>query len=306
MGNFAVYLIIYSGQKHPPFYIGSTTIKRLENGYRGSVRSSRWKDVYAKEVKENPEAYSYYILARTDSRKHALELEKKLQLFYNVVKSDLYVNRAIASVNGFFGVSMKGENNPMHGKRASDKTKEAISKSNSGKVSVTEDGINYFKVTTEEYHSAKHKYSTPKGEFNQATSDAVRQRVKDGLHHFQNPDTINKIHELRKLNGFKQTDETKEKLSFLAKERLKNWNNKNLQGCDNLWLLAPDLFELFLNNKFFSAKAWRKPLIEDWVNKYPILVGRQKWMFKLAAKFKKGWIPVNDESYMDWRLNESS
>ena len=125
MGNFVVYLIIYSGQKHPPFYIGSTTIKKLENGYRGSVRSSRWKDVYAKEVKENPEAYSYYILARTDSRKHALELEKKLQLFYNVVKSDLYINRAIASVNGFFGVSMNGENNPMYGKRASDKTKKA-------------------------------------------------------------------------------------------------------------------------------------------------------------------------------------
>lgn len=306
MGDYVVYLITYSGDKHPPYYIGSTTISKLENGYRGSVRSLVWKDIYRKEVKENPNAYSYSILARTDTRKMALELERELQILYDVVKSDLFVNRSLAAVNGFFGMDVRGENNPMYGKYASDKTKEALSKASLGKVSVTEDGINYFKVTTEEYHSAKHKYSTPKGEFNQATADATRQRVKEGLHHFQNKDTINKIQELRKLNGFKQTDEVKERLSLLAKERLKNWNNKNLQGCDNLWLLAPDLFELFLNNKFFSAKAWRKPLIEDWVNKYPILVGRQKWMVKLAAKFKKGWIPFNDESYMDWRLNESS
>jgi hypothetical protein len=39
---FVTYLTEYSGNKLPPFYIGSTSATRLATGYHGSVRSEKW------------------------------------------------------------------------------------------------------------------------------------------------------------------------------------------------------------------------------------------------------------------------
>lgn len=306
MGNYVVYLIIYSGEKHPPFYIGSTSRVKLEKGYRGSVKSLRWKDIYKTEVKENPGAYTHQVLASFYTREEALQSEKEFQLLYNAVKSDLFVNRSLASEKGFFGANMEGMNNPMYGRNISDKTKEALSRANSGKVTVTEDGMTYFKVSVEDYDLHKERYSTPRGEFKQATTDATIERVKLGCHHFQDKDVIARIQEKRISNGFKHSDEVKDRISNLAKERLKDWCNKNLNGSESLWRIAPNLFEYFENNELLNTKSWRKALISDWVRNFPILEGRNKWMFKLAAKFKNGWVPVNDKSFMNWIQNEST
>lgn len=306
MGEYVVYLIKYSGEKHPPFYIGSTSLLRLEKGYRGSVSSSEWKEIFKQELKENFNLYSYEILADFDTRLDALIAERELQIKFDVVNSDLFLNKALAFVEGKFGFSMKGKDNPMYGKKASDKTKEAISLANKGKVVVTENGTDYYRVTVENYHSDKHRYSTPKGDFNHSVAEACRERVRKGIHHFQNKKVIEKIQQVRKENGFSHSEVTKDKISAIAKERLKDWSNRKFHGSEDLWRLAPKLFDYFINNPQKEAKSWRKHLIQIWIDNFPILSGRNKWMFKIAAKFKNGWIPSEDKNFMDWLENESS
>jgi hypothetical protein len=41
MEKYVVYLTTYSGNKMPPYYVGSTGAKNIENGYVGSVVSKR-------------------------------------------------------------------------------------------------------------------------------------------------------------------------------------------------------------------------------------------------------------------------
>jgi hypothetical protein len=51
---YCTYLTIYSGNKLPPFYIGSTSVNRISNGYHGSVSSKRYKSIWLEELKTNP------------------------------------------------------------------------------------------------------------------------------------------------------------------------------------------------------------------------------------------------------------
>lgn len=44
--TYCTYVTFYSGNKLPPFYIGSTSVDKIEKGYRGSVKSKRWKQIY--------------------------------------------------------------------------------------------------------------------------------------------------------------------------------------------------------------------------------------------------------------------
>ena len=114
--QFVVYLTIYTGDKLPPFYIGSTSKKKLENGYFGSIRSKKWKKIYDEEIKKHQNLFRSIILSEHDDRKIAIQNEMRIQNELNVVKSNLFFNESIASPNGFFGRDMKGENNPFFGK----------------------------------------------------------------------------------------------------------------------------------------------------------------------------------------------
>ena len=97
----------------PKYYIGSTSIERIKNKYVGSVKSKAWKDIF-NELKRD-DAFRVDILLLYNSRDKALKSEKKLQELLDVVKSDLYFNMAVATVNGFFGRDVSGKNNPMYG-----------------------------------------------------------------------------------------------------------------------------------------------------------------------------------------------
>ena len=118
---YAVYLVKYKGDKLPPYYIGSTTIKKLDNGYRGSVKSKKYKKIFKKELIENPHLFEYEILSKHKDRREALNYELEEQKKCDVVKSDLYFNMSFASVNGMFGMDVSGDLNPMYGK-----TKEVV------------------------------------------------------------------------------------------------------------------------------------------------------------------------------------
>lgn len=129
---YCTYVTTYLGNKMPMFYIGYSTIKRIKNGYRGSVCSIKYKDIWNTELKENPHLFNTKILKTFNSRSAAKSHEYKLQLKLNVHKNPLYLN---LNINGEkFFIKYKGKNNPMFGKNHSEKTKIKISEALRGKL----------------------------------------------------------------------------------------------------------------------------------------------------------------------------
>jgi hypothetical protein len=112
--KYCIYLTSYFGSKLPPFYIGSSTVDRINSGYRGSIKSKKYKNIWESELKENPHLFKTKIINYYYSRKMALYREKNLQKSLNVVKSCMYVNMSIATPNGFFGMDVSGKNNPAY------------------------------------------------------------------------------------------------------------------------------------------------------------------------------------------------
>lgn len=129
---FCVYITTYLGNKLPKYYVGSTSIKKIEEGYRGSVHSIEWKYLWELELKQSPTLFQTKIISVHSSRKEALEAELKFQVENNVVSSDEWVNKSLAQPNGFFGMDVSGSNNPMFGKiRRGEKHKGGENISNS-------------------------------------------------------------------------------------------------------------------------------------------------------------------------------
>lgn len=92
MSDFCVYLTIYSGNRLPPFYIGSTSASRLSRGYVGSVVSKRYRAIWNEERLSRPHLFRTIILARFQTRDAAYDKERTLQKRLSVIKNPLYVN----------------------------------------------------------------------------------------------------------------------------------------------------------------------------------------------------------------------
>jgi hypothetical protein len=114
--KFIVYLTKYSGDKLPPWYIGSSTKDRIEEGYTGSVTSRKWKEIYYSEKEKNPNLFKTRILSYHETRCDAVCEEYRLHKMHNVVKSDKYFNEAYATKGGCFTRDKAGELNPMYGR----------------------------------------------------------------------------------------------------------------------------------------------------------------------------------------------
>ena len=117
MSIYCVYLTVYRGNKLPPFYIGSTNIDKINKGYRGSVRSKKYRSIWEHEAKRFPELFKTLIISKHNNRKDALKHELNIQKSLDVVKNPLYVNQSLASTNGFFGRDVSGMNNPNYGNK---------------------------------------------------------------------------------------------------------------------------------------------------------------------------------------------
>ena len=113
--TYCTYVTFYSGNKLPPFYIGSTSVDKIENGYKGSVKSKRWKQIYESEVKTNPDLFSVEIIETFSDRQLALDHELELQKSNDVVKSHWFFNESFATVNGFFGRRLYGKDHFLTG-----------------------------------------------------------------------------------------------------------------------------------------------------------------------------------------------
>lgn len=93
---FCVYLTKYSGDKLPPFYLGSSSLSRIAAGYLGSVSSKRWKQLWLEETRNNRHLFTVEILSQLATREEALAEELRLQLELNVVNDERYANSALA------------------------------------------------------------------------------------------------------------------------------------------------------------------------------------------------------------------
>jgi len=117
MDIYVTYLTIYSGNKLPPFYIGSTSLDKVNNGYRGTVVSKRYKSIWKQELKENPQLFKTKTISYHNTRKEALTKEDSLQRKLNVIQSPMYINLSFAAPDGAFGLKQSGENHPCYGKK---------------------------------------------------------------------------------------------------------------------------------------------------------------------------------------------
>ena len=118
--KYVVYHTIYHGDLFPPNYIGSTTLKNIQCGYKGSVRSKIYKADWNKEIKNNPSLFEVFIISYHDTREDALYHELECQKIFNVITNNLFVNMSYASPKGFFGRDVKGHKNPMYNKKRTD------------------------------------------------------------------------------------------------------------------------------------------------------------------------------------------
>lgn len=97
---FCVYITVYRGNKLPPFYIGHTSVKRIEEGYRGSVSSKRYKHIWKSELEKSPELFKTFIITTHSHRKDASNKEVSFQRLLQVVDNSLYINLSIHD-NGY-------------------------------------------------------------------------------------------------------------------------------------------------------------------------------------------------------------
>jgi hypothetical protein len=159
--KYCTYLTIYSGNKLPPFYIGSSSIIKIENGYHGSVASKKYKNIWKLELKHHPELFNTIILTEHDDRKEATLKENDIQKKLRVVKNDLYINESYAVYDSFsdrdqsgknnpmYGTSRSGENNPFYGMTHDEQTKLKMR----GRVCTEENKEYYRKMNTGRVHS---------------------------------------------------------------------------------------------------------------------------------------------------------
>ena len=126
--KYCTYITIYRGNKLPPFYVGSTCLQKIESGYRGSVSSKAYSQIWKQELRDNPQLFVTKIIRIYASRTEALEKEALLQKKLNVVKHPLYVNKSVARKNGFFGMSSFGPDHHRTGVKHTESTKALMSK----------------------------------------------------------------------------------------------------------------------------------------------------------------------------------
>ena len=100
---YCTYLTVYTGNKLPPFYLGSTSVDNINKGYRGSVSSEKYMDIWKQEIASHPDLFKTIILTRHETRQEAQDKEIIFHEALSVARNNLYINMAHA--NGKFFVS---------------------------------------------------------------------------------------------------------------------------------------------------------------------------------------------------------
>lgn len=125
--TYSVYLTVYLGNDLPKFYLGSSSDDRLKGGYKGSVLSKQYKDIWKHKTKHNPELFKVIVISSFNTRKEAYSKEMKLQKILRVVDNPLYLNKSYANGSGRFGGGFKN-------KKHTDSHKDYISNIMKGRI----------------------------------------------------------------------------------------------------------------------------------------------------------------------------
>lgn len=162
--KYCVYITQYSGNLFPQNYIGSTSINKINNGYKGSVKSKQYKVLWESELKYNPHLFSLQIISYHDTRSEAIFKELQLQKIFNVVKNPLFINMSYASPNGFFGRDTSKENHPLFAIPRSIDTKNKISKNHANVSGENNPMYNSIRITNGSINSISYNIdSIPEG-----------------------------------------------------------------------------------------------------------------------------------------------
>ena len=97
---YCTYLTVYTGNKLPPFYIGSTSVDNITKGYKGSVLSKNYKSIWKQELHSHPDLFKTIILTRHETRQEAMEREVVFHEALSVACNPIYINMCHA--NGKF------------------------------------------------------------------------------------------------------------------------------------------------------------------------------------------------------------
>lgn len=209
MSIYCVYLTIYSGKLLPPFYIGYSTVEKVNNGYHGSVLSLKYKQIWKQELKNNPQLFKTIILSTHSLREDAYKKEVKIQTLLNAHKNPMYINQSIG--NHKF-VSPKGRKD----------TPETISKrasSNRGKKQPLDAIEKANKTKIEKYGSYNSTYMKSDEYKRKISVSSKARNSASSCHNKQSWDKISKA-----LKGRKMSPETlaKRKETRLARGLDKN------------------------------------------------------------------------------------
>jgi len=110
--EYCTYITFYRGNKLPPFYIGYSSIKKINKGYNGSVSSKKYKNIWLIERKENIHLFSTKIIKSFNTRKEATIHEEYIHNFLNVHKNSMYINMSIGFAK--FNMSESFDNGTHH------------------------------------------------------------------------------------------------------------------------------------------------------------------------------------------------
>jgi hypothetical protein len=261
MNEYVVYLVTYSGDKLPKYYIGSTSENKIKNGYLGSIRSKKWFDIFNFESKNNKHLFSVTILSYHGTRKDALIEELRVQIERNVVKSKEYFNESFACINGFFGMVISDEQKKIIGKRTSEQHKNGLSYKlpplhgkDNPMCGRTKEVVAINVLTNEKVRVSKYEFDNDVNLSGHTVGLVPVIEIKTGKSFLITKDVFkNSKNEYKHINkGFKHTDELKAKLS---KMRLGFMTGKDWNG--NIYRVHKDDYRV-KNGEIggISSKRW--------------------------------------------------
>lgn len=233
--KYCVYKTTYHGSafpskyddKNPPtLYIGYSTLERITSGYRGSVSSKKYKDIWYSELKQNFSLFDIEILKQFDNIDEARQYELQIQIELDVVKNPDFFNMSLASPNGFFGM-------PQKGKIVSEETRKKLSnRANTSKG---------YKHTPEAIEKISIAASNPSEETRKKIGEGSKNwerttEVRTKMSNSKKGKPLSDEHKRNiglsqqgntKSKGYKHSQESKEKMSISAKN---NKSNKRALG----------------------------------------------------------------------------
>ena len=220
---FTVYLTIYLGNSLPPFYIGSTTFKRLSKGYHGSVTSIKYGDIWKYEIKNNPQLFiTVPIPGQTaNTATEILDLELAWQKEFDVARNPRFINQCLAK-KGFCHTKESARKAVETRKRNGTniqrpETRRKISESNKGttrpplslkarqKISKANTG----RVISPEWRAKISNSNTGK----KASEETIAKLRESHLGNIPSPESIAKrLATIEANGGYRHSEETKKKI----------------------------------------------------------------------------------------------